>query len=639
MNIKQPNIEHYYKILDILFNAMPYIFWKDRSGKYQGANSNQARNLGFSSPEDFIGKTIYQILEDHKAAQSIDKFDNKIMRDDITIIKEEKIEIEGREKYYLSQKSPIHDEAGNVIGMIGFSMDITEIKQNEEEIKYHLKETEEREKAILFAKTEAQTRIEEQEKFVNIANQVAHDIRSPLSSLLMIVKSCKDIPEQYRIALREAAISIGDIANHLLSQYQNQDAVSDKESEISQAMLTSAILLELLTEKKYQYSNLPVKFDYDFTQESYFAFIKIQKSAFKRMISNIINNAVDAYDGKPGKIDLKLRTDNEWLTIIIQDNGKGIPPEIVEKILQNIAITSGKKDGHGIGLTQVRETLQQYQGEMHIQSQLGKGTQIILTFPRIKSPNWIAEQIEIGSEDIIIILDDDVSIHGAWNTHFDPILKKYPSIQLKHFELAEETLKFVESMPPSDKKKIFLLTDFELLKQELTGLHVVAKTQITRSILVTSHYANKSILEQAAATNTKILPKQLASEVPIWVNEKTNGDIAGTAQVDLVIVDDDKGYVENLATFVLFDKTIAFFEHPQNFLDNLSNYSKDTKIFLDNNFDSKVISGIELAKHLHEQGYKRLYLLSGQVFREKELPPYLMAIRKDDLDAIKKLTG
>jgi hypothetical protein len=111
-------------------------------------------------------------------------------------------------------------------------------------------------------------KLESHEKFVTIANQVAHDIRSPLASLLMIVKSCTEIPEAYRIALREAATSIGDIANHLLNQYQKKEPDTEIADE-REPILVSATLLQLLTDKKYQYQNLSVKFDYNFNQDSH----------------------------------------------------------------------------------------------------------------------------------------------------------------------------------------------------------------------------------------------------------------------------------------------------------------------------------------------------------------------------------
>ncbi|HEX4045360.1 MAG TPA: hypothetical protein VHZ76_06830, partial [Gammaproteobacteria bacterium] len=238
----------------------------------------------------------------------------------------------------------------------------------------------------------------------------------------------------------------------------------------------------------------------------------------------------------------------------------------------------------------------------------------------------------------VIILDDDSSIHGAWSAHFEPIIKQAPNIELKHFTKGKEALHFLENLSVEEKKKVFLLTDYELLKQELNGLHVVAKSQIQRSILVTSHYANPLVREQAAKTGTKILPKQLASEIPIQIDKTiqyTNNEDE-LKQVDLVIVDDDEKFIRNLVLFVFDDKTVDQYHDPHHFLNNVKKYPKDCKIYLDNNFAAgSLISGVEIAKQLHEQGYTNLYLLSGDNFKKEDVPSYLTVIRKDDIESIK----
>lgn len=599
------------------------LYWLDRNSVVLGGNEALFKQTGGLTRKAFIGKTAYDLYP-NEMAQKIIEHNKKVINTGETSSQEEVIQdiTTGKIKYFTAIKSPLRDDDGKIIGLVGTSIDITAEKEAEKlELEYEIQKKS----------------VQEQEKFVKISNQVAHDIRSPLASLLMIVKSCKEIPEGDRIALREAAIGIGDIANNLLSKYQKKETEVDTEEK--QSILVSVVLLQLLTEKKYQYQNLPVKFDYDFASDSYFSFIKLPVSAFKRMLSNLMNNAVDAFEKKPGKINIKLAVNLEWVEIIIQDNGKGMPKEIVDKILQNIAVTAGKSDGHGIGLTQVRETLQNNQGEMTINSEVGKGTEISITFPRIKTPHWIAEEIVLRKDDIIIILDDDSSIHGAWNTHFEPILKQAPALQIKHFTIGNEALNYINHLPEEEKNKIFLLTDYELLKQELNGLHVVAQSGVKRSILVTSHYAQLMIQNQAAKTGTKILPKQLASEIPIKITEIIEIEKSDSllTSVDIILVDDDEKFVKNLITFAFAEKTVDKYYDPDHFLANVEKYPKNTKICLDNNFAAANMKGVDIAKILHEKGFTRLYILSGDVFDKNHLPEYIIAIRKDDIESLQDL--
>ncbi|MDO8954470.1 MAG: PAS domain-containing sensor histidine kinase [Gammaproteobacteria bacterium] len=613
MALKLPKIEKHYEILELLFNAMPYVFWKDKDGKYQGGNQNQATNLGFSSPSEFIGKTIYEILPDQQSAKLIDEIDNKVMRDNISVINEEKVVAPTGKKTYLSQKSPIHNEYGEVIGMLGFAMDITVIKMQEELI------------------------TQDRNKLIGIAAQVAHDIKSPLASLLMLIKFCQDIPEKERIALREAAMSIQDIANNLLTQFQPKTTENNLMlSEEAQAMLASAVILQLLAEKKLQYQDLAVKFEHQFSAISNFAFIKIEPSSFKRMLSNIINNSVDACNKEYAKISISLESNVDEVRIVIQDNGKGMPIELIDKIKNNIAVTQDKEGGHGIGLVQVREALGRHQGELEIESIVGQGTKVTLTFPKLLTPKWIAEEIKLGQEDEIIILDDDHSIHKAWDTRFKNILKENLNIKIRHFSQGHEARNFITALDDSARQKIFLLTDYELLKQDLNGLDVISQTHIKRSVLVTSHYADKLVLKRAAELGTKILPKLLASEIPITIDKAIHYKKLALKKVDLIVVDDNKLFSSSIKLY-LHPALVDCYQDPHDFLQHIDEYPKNVKIFLDNDFNLSDIDGLKLAEILHGKGYTSLYLISGTDFHENELPHYLTSISKSNIKAIQQI--
>lgn len=619
-----------YQLKRIIYNLPGSIYWKNINGVYLGRNYYAAQlmyDLGLEKKVDVdavIGKTDFDIF-DEKTATQYRLADEDVIKSKRIFVNEELLQLpDGRIIHHLSMKRPLLNDKDQVIGILGNSVDITAQKEAER----------------LSLENEAhKTQIQEQRKFRSVVDQVAHDIRSPLASLLMLVKSCSELPEAERIAFREIAMTIEDIANNLLNQYKARDNELDSEVEARASILVSVLLLQVLTDKKYQYKDQAIKFDHDFTQDGNFAFIKIGATDLKRSTSNIINNAVDAFEGAEGKIIVKLDATKEWVKITIQDNGKGMSPELVVKIMKNMSVTEGKKDGHGIGLTQVRETIRSNQGELSIDSVVGKGTKVTLIFPRIRAPSWIAEAIKLGKDDIVIVLDDDSSIHIAWDTHFEKILQEAPGIKLKHFQDGKKALEFINSLTPQDKEKIFLLTDYELLKQELNGLHVVEQGEIKRSVLVTSHYANTVVREHAAKTGTKILPKQLASEVPIVIDEtikysKKQG--AELKHVDLIVIDDDERYVRNMMDSALIDLTVDHYTSPEHFLTVAAQYPKDTKICLDLNFNDSRMDGFYLAEQLNKLGYTRLFMISGEEFGRKKLPKYLTILNKYRIEEVKK---
>jgi hypothetical protein len=66
--------------------------------------------------------------------------------------------------------------------------------------------------------------------------------------------------------------------------------------------------------------------------------------------------------------------------------------------------------------------------------------------------------------------------------------------------------------------QVVFLSDYELLRQNKNGLQIIEESGIKNTILVTSYYANSSIRDRAVKLGVRILPKQLASTVPIDIN-------------------------------------------------------------------------------------------------------------------------
>lgn len=507
-------------------------YWKDKQGYYLGCNQELLNALDLKEEKDIIGKTDYDLWPEQ--ANEILANDQIVMGSEKPIHFKETVTMKGgNPMFFAVVKVALRDANGNVVGIIGNSLDITYHKKAED-----LKLEAELHKAKL------------QEHIARTAIQVSHDIRTPLSSLEMMIKCCSGIPEAMRISLRSAILSITDIANNLLAGQRKYKNSIDAEPESIQLILVSLAISELLSLKRIQCSNLPVTLNYFMNSNSSFIFIKANPSNFSRMLLNIINNSVDAFEGKTGVVDTSLDIEDKQVKITIQDNGKGIPREVLNKIRNNIAVTANKNNGNGIGLTQVRSALSLSNGKMQIESEVGFGTKTILTFPIVSAPNWIVENIVLHKGDTIIILDDDHSIHDAWNMRFE----KYSNlISLKHLKKGEEVIDFInDSNDSTEKNKIFLLADFELIGQKLNGLEVIEQAAISsqQSILVTSHYNRQEVRDLAVSAGVKILPKQLAIDVPIEIKERNESVADNLKKINLVIVDNDQLHTDCLTNLL-----------------------------------------------------------------------------------------
>jgi PAS domain S-box-containing protein len=133
--------ENKYRVL--LENLPQKIFHKDKNSVYVSCNNNYARDLN-TQPDEIIGKTDYDFY-DKELAEKYRTDDKRIMESGKTEYIEEKYIQNGQEVVVQTVKTPLEDEKGNKIGILGIFWDITERRRIEEA----LKESEERYRTII----------------------------------------------------------------------------------------------------------------------------------------------------------------------------------------------------------------------------------------------------------------------------------------------------------------------------------------------------------------------------------------------------------------------------------------------------------------------------------------------------------
>ena len=249
-----------------------------------------------------------------------------------------------------------------------------------------------------------------------IAKQVAHDIRSPLSALDIILKDMSDIPESKRVLIRNSVSRIHDIANDLLERNRSQiSGHCSENSEVLAKFLLSAQIENIVSEKRVSFrSKRHISIETSIGEGGYGLFSKINQREFKRAISNLINNSVEALGDTVGKVDVRLSSKDKFnVEISIVDNGKGIPPEVLEKLGKE-GESHGKEGGSGLGLFHTKKTFENWGGSIKIESALGVGTTIILLLPKATPPKSFVSELVFQDGDLIAVVDDDQSIHNIW---------------------------------------------------------------------------------------------------------------------------------------------------------------------------------------------------------------------------------
>jgi len=108
--------------------------------------------------------------------------------------------------------------------------------------------------------------------------------------------------------------------------------------------------------------------------------IMLDEKWFEQAILNLVLNAIQAMpEGGELNVSAKANFNRKELSILIEDNGKGIPQEQISKIFDPFFTT--KEDGVGLGLSLCHQIISDHNGKMNVESQIQKGTKITLTFP------------------------------------------------------------------------------------------------------------------------------------------------------------------------------------------------------------------------------------------------------------------
>lgn len=440
-----------------------------------------------------------------------------------------------------------------------------------------------------------------------LALQVAHDIRSPLAALRVLENDLGTMAENKRIMMRRAIGRIRDIANHLLDQ--NRDAAVQT-SEGPAAHLIGALLESVLTEKRIRYrQNIGIEIDAAVDEGCHGVFALLEPMAFQRIVSNLIDNAVEALPARGGKVFVTLTASAGKIAILIQDDGVGISQDILPRLMQR-GETYGKPGGSGLGLFDAREKASSWGGEVCLSSELRKGTTVTVTLPQAAAPAWFVPEIVVPAGATVVVLDDDESIHQIWRDRFIVDRDDGCAVRLVHCSTPAEVRGYLAKQAKLREDTLFLM-DHELLGETLTGLDVIESEKIAaQSFLVTSHFDEHEIRTRCKWAGVKLLPKGLAGFVPIRFISNPAATTA-TDAFDAVLIDDDIWVREawEMAARPANARLLALTDEAE-LEQAMARISLTTPIFIDSNLAGGV-RGEDVAARLHQRGYKRIFMQTG----------------------------
>jgi len=380
------------KMLELVMNNIPqFIFWKNRESVYLGCNSNFAKAAGFEKPEEIIGKTDHDLAWAKEESDSYREYDKKIMDADMPQyhIIEQQRQTDGYQAWVDTNKVPLHDMDGNVVGILGSYEDITERKKAEEERERLNKELESAVDKLEEANTELKN-------FVYIAS---HDLREPLRKITafgsMLENSLRgkitdDDAENLRFMIEGAArmtsMIEGLLAYSRVSTKGRQSENVDLNEIVEQLRhLELSVLLEEKDVTVEIPQPLPV--------------VKVDSSQIRQLMQNFIANGIKYQPaGNKPKITITSKpADNDMVRVEVTDNGIGIAPEYQDSVFAMFKRlhTRDEYEGTGIGLAVCRKIVERHGGQIGIDSEKGQGSTFWFTVPVSHEPAPKKEEIKV----------------------------------------------------------------------------------------------------------------------------------------------------------------------------------------------------------------------------------------------------
>ena len=280
--------------------------------------------------------------------------------------------------------------------------DITERKDAEEE------------------KVKLQAQLQQSQKMESLgtlAGGVAHDMNNVLGAILGLA-SAHIGSQPYGSPLHQAFDTIckatergGKMVKSLLSFARQSPAESSK-LDMNAILLEEISLLKRTTLEKVQLET---------DLEANLRPILGDASALTHAIMNLCVNAVDAMPAN-GTLTLHTRNvDNDWIEVVVEDNGMGMPKEVLEKAMDPFFTTKETGKGTGLGLSMVFSTVNAHRGRMAIESEPGHGTRVMLRFPACEQESKAqAPDLAVSGETMplhgslkVLLVDDDDLIQNS----------------------------------------------------------------------------------------------------------------------------------------------------------------------------------------------------------------------------------
>jgi PAS domain S-box-containing protein len=472
-----------------LFESAPYgIYALDIRGCFTRLNPEAERILGRST-EELIGQHFTSVAASSDLAKVQDAFDCVISGRTTGVEFDERIRHpSGSERLLRVTQSAIRD-GNRIVGTHGIGRDITEEVEREKSLR----------------------RAERLASVGTLIGGVAHELNNPLHAIRnfadLMLMDARNGPDQEALEIirREA-----DRAARVVSDLRLIARSSQEERTERVGVDVNDVVRYVVKLRRYSLVTNNVTLVGDLAED--LPPVLADRAEIEQVVLNLVINAEQAMVGQhEGARQLILRTRRTpgGASIHVVDTGPGIAPHHLERIFDPFFTTKDPGEGTGLGLALVHNIVTEHQGQIHVESELGKGTAFRIDLPRAPA----REQAIAGDEAVppsrtlrILIVDDEPAIRLVSQRYLERLGHAVDAVAdgesaLRHIDrLDYDVIVSDLRMPGLDGRELL-----ERLRRQGAGVE-------HRLIFLTGDAATAQAARVAAETGVHVLVKPLRLE-------------------------------------------------------------------------------------------------------------------------------
>jgi PAS domain S-box-containing protein len=404
-------LESEQRFQEITISIGDLIWEMDRHGKYTYISDNTTEITGYSMEE--LNEIHFSAMFNEKGDSIAQK---RITHRTNASLPFKNIEIWKKHKNkkrlcFLTNGRPIVNANGSLLGYRGIDRDITEYKLSEKE------------NERLMAQLNQVQRLE---ALGTLAGGIAHDFNNILGIILGYTQLLQmDVSNDSKASHFTRQIIDGcNRAKNLTMQILDFSRLKGDENHPQRPINPTSMVKEKL---KMLRATIPSSITIDSDIPKKTGRVLASPNQIYQIITNLLTNAYQAMDANQGIIfikmkDISLTAENytptnelnlphgDYVTIEVQDNGKGITTELRDKIFDPYFTTKQGGDGRGLGLSVVHSIITRCKGAVVLDSQPGKGTHITIylpAFPDEQEKKKMVKNAITTGEGKILFVDDE----------------------------------------------------------------------------------------------------------------------------------------------------------------------------------------------------------------------------------------